>query len=139
MIRGHDLLVFAPGPWDDIWRNRHQLLTLLARENRVLWVERRIFLRTALCQAHRGELPWRRFSCPRVEAVRPNLYIYRDPITPQGRNSPSLGSFDSLDQGTVNTGGYVPSADERPHFVVFSGPGSKMPLGATTRASSFIT
>ena len=83
MIRGHDLLVFAPGPWDDIWRNRHQLLTLLARENRVLWVERRIFLRTALCQAHRGELPWRRFSCPRVEAVRPNLYIYRDPIIPR--------------------------------------------------------
>lgn len=83
MIRGHDLLVFAPGPWDDIWRNRHQLLTVLARENRVLWVERRIFLQTALRQAHRGELPWKRFSCPRIEQVRPNLYIYRDPIIPR--------------------------------------------------------
>jgi len=83
MIRGHDLLVFAPGPWDDIWRNRHQLLTVLARENRVLWVERRIFLRTALRQAKRGELPWKRFSWPRIEEVRPNLYIYRDPIIPR--------------------------------------------------------
>ena len=83
MIHGHDLLVFAPGPWDDIWRNRHQLLTVLARKNKVLWVERRIFLRMALRQAQRGELPWKRFSCPRVEEVRPNLYIYRDPIIPR--------------------------------------------------------
>lgn len=83
MIRGHDLLVFAPGPWDDIWRNRHQLLTVLARENRILWVERRIFLRTALRQARRGELSWSRFWCRRIEQVRPNLFIYRDPVIPR--------------------------------------------------------
>jgi len=83
MIHGHDMVVFAPGPWDDIWRNRHQLLTILARENRILWVEPRIFLGDALQKVRRGELSWRRFWCPRVEQVRPNLYVYRDPIIPR--------------------------------------------------------
>ena len=93
MIRGYDLLVFAPGPWDDIWRNRHQLLTLLARENRVLWVERRIFLQTALQRVRRGELSWSTFWCPRVEQVRPNLYVYRDPVIPRGATRRPWGAL----------------------------------------------
>ena len=38
MIRGECILCFAPDLWSDIWRNRHRLLTLFARENRVLYL-----------------------------------------------------------------------------------------------------
>jgi glycosyltransferase involved in cell wall biosynthesis len=93
MIHGRDLLVFAPGPWDDIWRNRHQLLTILARENTVLWVERRVFLSEALRRAREGHLSWQRFACPRVERVRSRLYVYRDLILPRSANRWPLGGL----------------------------------------------
>jgi len=40
-MRGHDIVLFAPEPWQAIWRNRHQIFTRLARHNRVIWVEPR--------------------------------------------------------------------------------------------------
>ena len=45
MLHNEDILCIAPNPWDDIWRRRHHLMTRLARDNRVLWVEPpRLFL-----------------------------------------------------------------------------------------------
>jgi glycosyltransferase involved in cell wall biosynthesis len=40
-MRDHDIVLFAPEPWDAIWRNRHQIFTRLARHNRIIWVEPR--------------------------------------------------------------------------------------------------
>jgi len=80
VICGEEILCFAPGPWDDIWRNRHQLFTRLARENKVLWVEPRSSLRRTLRRLRNGQLSWREVFRGRVERVRPNLYIYHDPI-----------------------------------------------------------
>ena len=40
-MRGHDIVLFAPDPWQALWRNRHQIFTRLARHNRVIWVEPR--------------------------------------------------------------------------------------------------
>ena len=40
-MHGHDIVLFAPEPWQAIWRNRHQIFTRLARHNRVIWVEPR--------------------------------------------------------------------------------------------------
>jgi len=40
-MQGHDIVLFAPEPWQAIWRNRHQIFTRLARHNRVIWVEPR--------------------------------------------------------------------------------------------------
>jgi hypothetical protein len=38
VLSGESILCFAPDPWDDIWRNRHQIMWLLAETNRVLWL-----------------------------------------------------------------------------------------------------
>ncbi|MGB9879518.1 MAG: hypothetical protein ACPLRM_02030, partial [Anaerolineae bacterium] len=56
MIEGHDILCFAPGPWDDIWRNRHQIMTRLARANKILYIEPWLELRPMLRCLRRGEL-----------------------------------------------------------------------------------
>ena len=39
MLSGQNIVCFAPNHWDDIWRNRHQIMTRLARQNRILFVE----------------------------------------------------------------------------------------------------
>jgi glycosyltransferase involved in cell wall biosynthesis len=76
MIEGHDILCFAPGPWDDIWRNRHQLMTRLARANRVLYVEPWPELRPTLRRWRRGQLSWADMHGPRLRKVQENLYAY---------------------------------------------------------------
>ena len=80
MIRGQEILCFAPGPWDDIWRNRHQLFTRLAKQNKVLWIEPRSSLRRTLRRLRKGQISWTEAVRKRVERVRPNLWIYHDPV-----------------------------------------------------------
>jgi glycosyltransferase involved in cell wall biosynthesis len=76
MIERHDILCFAPGPWDDIWRNRHQIMTRLARANRVLYVEPWPELRPTLRQWRQGQLSWADMHGPRLRKVQENLYVY---------------------------------------------------------------
>lgn len=79
MIEGHDILCFAPGPWDDIWRNRHQIMTRLARANRILYIEPWMELRPLLRRWRRGEFSWNDLRGPRFEKVRENLHVYSPP------------------------------------------------------------
>jgi glycosyltransferase involved in cell wall biosynthesis len=80
MLRGEVILCFAPDPWGDIWRNRHRLLGILARENRILYVEPRMAIRPLARKVRSGEVKVRHVFRPRVEAVRDNLFVYHDPL-----------------------------------------------------------
>nr|MBC7244129.1 glycosyltransferase [Chloroflexota bacterium] len=80
MIEGHDILCFAPGPWDDIWRNRHQIMTRLARANRVLYIEPWPELRPVLRRLRSGELALRDMRGPCLKQVQQNLYVYQPPL-----------------------------------------------------------
>ncbi len=80
MIEGHSIVCFAPGPWEGLWRNRHQIMTRLACRNKVLWVEPRAYLRPTLRQLRRGEIGWRDVRRPLAVPVRENLWVYRDPV-----------------------------------------------------------
>jgi glycosyltransferase involved in cell wall biosynthesis len=76
MLSGQSFLVFAPGPWDDMWRNRHQIMSRLARANTILWVEPRLGLRqTGRAVAGGERLTW----LPRVEHIRDGLYVLHNP------------------------------------------------------------
>ena len=77
MIEGQDILCFAPGPWDDIWRNRHQIMARLSRANRVLYVEPWSYLRDVVRQVRAGSLSWRELGGPYLAQVNSNLYVYR--------------------------------------------------------------
>ena len=54
MISGETILCFAPDPWDDIWRNRHQIMSRLARQNLVIYVEPRPYLRQVWAGLRQG-------------------------------------------------------------------------------------
>ncbi len=78
MLTGESILCFAPDPWNDIWRNRHQIMSLLAEHNRVLYVEPRPYLREVLRHPLQG------WGGPRVRTQRQagpgaGLYVYRPP------------------------------------------------------------
>jgi glycosyltransferase involved in cell wall biosynthesis len=76
-MEGHDILCFAPGPWDDIWRNRHQIMTRLARANRVLYIEPWPNLRPMLRAWRNGRLSLADVRGPRLSQVGPDLFVYR--------------------------------------------------------------
>jgi len=79
MITGYDILCFAPGPWDDIWRNRHQIMSRLARANRVLWVEPWPNLWPTLHRLRKETLlqSFASLRGPRLLQVDVNLHVYQ--------------------------------------------------------------
>lgn len=80
MISGEWIVCFAPDPWSDIWRNRHRLLHVFSRQNKVLYVEPRLAVRTVVRRLRSGEIKPRDFFRPRLEEVRENLFVYHDPL-----------------------------------------------------------
>ena len=42
-LAGETVICMAPDPWEGLWRNRHQIMTRLARHNTVLYVEPRLY------------------------------------------------------------------------------------------------
>jgi glycosyltransferase involved in cell wall biosynthesis len=89
MMEGYDILCFAPGPWNDIWRNRHQIMSRLARANRVLYVEPWPYLHPTLRRLRRGQVRWSELSGPRLSQVDHNLYVYRPALwAPRSDRSP---------------------------------------------------
>ena len=80
MLAGHNLVYFAPGRWDDLWRNRQQLMSVFARQNRVLYVERRCYLRATMAGFRRGDLGMSDLRGPYLRQVLDNLFVFRYPI-----------------------------------------------------------
>ncbi len=80
MLSGESILCFAPDPWEDIWRNRHQIMSLLAEANQVLYVEPRYYLRSVVRGLVRGEIPLARLRASRLSMVKPGLHVFHQPL-----------------------------------------------------------
>jgi len=80
MLQSQDIICFAPDPWDAIWRNRHQIMTRLARRHRVLYVEPRPYLRPTVAGWRAGTLGWRDLRRPALRQVQERLFVYRPPL-----------------------------------------------------------
>jgi len=72
-----DILCFATDPWSSIWRNRHQIMSRLARTNRILYVEPTCYTLSSL---RRREIRWSDVRRPRLTPVMENLWLYRHPV-----------------------------------------------------------
>jgi glycosyltransferase involved in cell wall biosynthesis len=77
MIEGESIIYFGPEPWKGLWRNRHQLMRVFARKNKVLYVEPRSFLRHLL--HGRGTTAATPGPRPLSREVLPNLWVLRAP------------------------------------------------------------
>jgi glycosyltransferase involved in cell wall biosynthesis len=75
-----DIVCFAPDPWNAIWRNRHQLLTRLARRHRVLYVEPRPYLKPLLAEWRAGVMGWADLWREPLRQVQQGLHVYHPPV-----------------------------------------------------------
>jgi len=85
MLEGHDIIYFGPGKWDGMWRNRHQLMTRFARNNKVVYVEPVTYLNQArrqfLYRGFAGQTEFFHLAMQnRILKGPNNLYIYRNPV-----------------------------------------------------------
>jgi glycosyltransferase involved in cell wall biosynthesis len=80
MLTNHQFIYFAPGPWDGLWRNRQQLMSIFARRNKVLFVERRLSVRSAVQQMKQGRLTLATLRQPGLRQISENLFVFRYPV-----------------------------------------------------------
>ena len=80
MLTDQTLVCLAPERWGGLWRNRHQLLTRVARHNRVLWVEPRPYLSDAVHALRTRRLGEHTLAWPQPQHIQDGLFVYRDPL-----------------------------------------------------------
>jgi glycosyltransferase involved in cell wall biosynthesis len=78
-LSGECIVCLAPDPWGGLWRNRHQIMTRLARHNTVLYVEPRLYLWDALRRFRDGRLRLNDLRRPLAEHYQDGLWVYHDP------------------------------------------------------------
>jgi glycosyltransferase involved in cell wall biosynthesis len=79
LLAGETILCFAADAWAGVWRNRHQIMTRLARRNTVLYVEPRLYLGETRRRLRDGRLRPADLCRPLAEHYRDGLWIYHDP------------------------------------------------------------
>lgn len=87
MLSGHAIACFSSNPWDALWRNRQQLMSRLARQNHILFIEPAPYLReTSAAFRHRGLAALRP---SRLTSPLTNLWIYTpSPLAPRSGRRP---------------------------------------------------
>lgn len=93
MLEGEAILCFAPDPWDDIWRNRHQIMSLLAAENQVLYVEPRPYLRPVMQGLMQRRIGLKQLLAPRLRSISPGLHVYNPPLYAPLSGRPPLSTL----------------------------------------------
>lgn len=91
MLEGHSLVYFGPEPWAGLWRNRHQLMSVFSRNNKVLYVEPRAHLRPA-ARAIWGERSLG-LGRPLCETVQSNLTVFHTPRLAPISGNPLLATL----------------------------------------------
>lgn len=93
MISGHSIVCFSANRWQGMWRNRQQIMSRLARQNKVLFVEPAGYFRDTLASVRSQGCGVLRPA--QLESPLPNLWVYRPPpMAPiSGRPPLSLLTF----------------------------------------------
>lgn len=79
MLTGQNIVYFGDA-WHGLMRNRHNILSILARHNRVFFIERRPHLRPTLQAFRQGELTLKDVWRSSIRKVSENLYVFRYPL-----------------------------------------------------------
>jgi hypothetical protein len=84
MIKGHNFIYFGPEKWTGLWRNRHQLMSRFAENNRVLYVEPRMRLKKLRRKIYHKDIYWndifKDIKAKRITKLKSNLYIFHSPL-----------------------------------------------------------
>ena len=95
VITGHNIVYFGD-EWGGLMRNRQQLMSIFARQNKVLFVEKRPpSFGTMLDQAGRGELALSGLRRASVRKISDNLFVFHYPDWAPVSERPILKSLTS--------------------------------------------
>lgn len=96
MLSGHDIVCFALRAWDSPWKNNQQIMSLLARSNRVLYVGPPRSFRESVKALRTGTR-----NRPTVDRPTERLFVYREPwflsrFRPTRRGGPVLNQLTQM-------------------------------------------
>lgn len=80
MLKEHNLVYFAPEKWNGLWRNRQQLMSVFARQNKVLFVEPRPYFRPTLAGVRRGDIGLSDLRHPLLRPISNGLFVLSYPV-----------------------------------------------------------
>jgi len=80
ILEGESILCFSPDPWGSIWPDKPQIMSILARRNKVLYVEPELHFRPTLRKVTYGEIGVSRLWRRRVSWIQDELYVYHPPV-----------------------------------------------------------
>lgn len=77
IIENQSIICFAHGPWDSMWRNRHQIMSRLSQTNKVLYIEPKTYTELGLLKKLliRGSL-----QNKRLRHIKNGLWVYQHPF-----------------------------------------------------------
>ncbi len=103
MIERESFVYYGPEQWQSMWRNRHQLLSRLARANKVVYVEPRPYVDEVWARVLRRDRKLGRLlAATRMEAERSNLWVYHPPqFAPLGGPAPVRGALHVVRRTTL--------------------------------------
>jgi len=92
ILKGENIICFAPHPWEDTWRRRHQVLSRLAVHNKILFIEPPIFWGRRILKEQSRRYVFRL----KAQEVLPNLFALPTTfVFPFSRYSP-IATLNSL-------------------------------------------
>jgi glycosyltransferase involved in cell wall biosynthesis len=80
MLSGQNIIYFAPGRWNGLWRNRQQLMSIFATHNTVLYVESRLSVGQTITYLRRGTFKLADLWQTPIHQVAKNLFVLRYPL-----------------------------------------------------------
>ena len=78
-IENQSILCFASGPWDTMWRNRHQIMSRLAKKNKVLYIEPQIQGIRQVLSFRKKSTKHQNLNNESLRHIDNGLWVYRYP------------------------------------------------------------
>jgi len=79
VLEGESVLCFSSDPWGSIWPDKPQIMSILARRNRVLYVEPELHFRPAVRKIVGGEVKLSSLRRGRASWLKDELHVYHPP------------------------------------------------------------
>ncbi|MCB0168485.1 MAG: glycosyltransferase [Anaerolineae bacterium] len=95
MLTGYDIVYFGDN-WDGVLRNRQQLMSIFARHNKVLFIERGNSLQTTISLLKKKQLHLTDLFRPLVRQISDNLFVFHEPVWAPASEKFLLGHLTGL-------------------------------------------
>lgn len=93
IVSGECIIYVGPEPWEGMWRNRHQLMSIFARYNTVFYVEPRLPFRKLFKEIWSGNISLKHIFGRLFSVTSEGVNVYHSPIWLPINEKPILKQF----------------------------------------------